>query len=611
MNVNAEPKSKVARGRSVSKAQRGRDYVAELASPSSLSLAVTLFYLPFGLLGPVFIDAQRLGGPIFLWLLIGLVGQLVLMFIVLLGKRVADQISRVGIRAAFTVFVFVAATSARGSAIAALVFGLGYTDTPEFRYRFGAAVFPQTVTLVVIALALTHFQSNLKLVQSLESEKSRLVKLQSSTYERLLTYRETLLLEVKQSLFPVTRRLQEALDTSRNAGSNQGQVMQLSQLIDTEMKPLVTKLAKFGATVSLRKPLVPKARSLEYAFPAKLSLRSAISPGLSGLLILLSAISQSARDLSPAQGWVFVVVTGVGMTLLVGLLRALLGRWSPPVALAITLAALANALSAGLVVWLQPLIGLPTPGFLLVPAMGIGALIGLFTSVYQAMNQRQQELEGLLRSVNGAYRANVSLLRQQMWLVRRKISILVHGVIQSALRVAILKIQSTPKMTDDVAMAIRADISNAFDELDDDQLVPSEIEDLLAEIALTWQGVVTVDYSVSDAIRRGLNDNDACRWCVNEIALEAVHNAVVHGDANQVNIKVTNEEFEVIVEVVDDGAGLSGNDEPGLGSQMLDEICVEWKRWRDDDGTHLKAILSSESALRFTSDRTIALKEAR
>jgi hypothetical protein len=611
VSVNAEPKSKVARGRSVSKAQRGRDYVAELASPSSLSLAVTLFYLPFGLLGPVFIDAQRLGGPIFLWLLIGLVGQLVLMFIVLLGKRVADQISRVGTRAAFTVFVFVAATSARGSAIAALVFGLGYTDMPEFRYRFGAAVFPQTVTLVVIALALTHFQSNLKLVQSLESEKSRIVKLQSSTYERLLTYRETLLLEVKQSLFPVTRRLQEALDTSRNAGSDQGQVMQLSQLVDTEMKPLVTKLAKFGATVSLRKPVAPKARSLEYAFPAKLSLRSAISPRLSGLLILLSAIGQSARDLSPAQGWVFVVVTGVGMTLLVGLLRALLGRWSPPVALAITLAALANALSAGLVVWLQPLLGLPTPGFLLVPAMGIGALIGLFTSVYQAMNQRQQELEGLLRSVNGAYRANVSLLRQQMWLVRRKISILVHGVIQSALRVAILKIQSTPRMTDDVAMAIRADISNAFDELDDDQLVPSEIEDLLAEIALTWQGVVTVDYSVSDAKRRGLNDNDACRWCVNEIALEAVHNAVVHGEANQVNIKVTNEEFEVIVEVVDDGAGLSGNDEPGLGSQMLDEICVEWKRWRDDDGTHLKAILSSESALRFTSDRTIALKEAR
>lgn len=141
--------------------------------------------------------------------------------------------------------------------------------------------------------------------------------------------------------------------------------------------------------------------------------------------------------------------------------------------------------------------------------------------------------------------------------------------------------------------------------------MPSEIEDLLAEIALTWQGVVTVDYSVSDAIGRGLNDNDACRWCVNEIALEAVHNAVVHGDANQVNIKVTNEEFEVIVEVVDDGAGLSGNDEPGLGSQMLNKICVEWKRWRDDDGTHLKAILSLESALRFTSDRTIALKEAR
>ena len=85
----------------------------------------------------------------------------------------------------------------------------------------------------------------------------------------------------------------------------------------------------------------------------------------------------------------------------------------------------------------------------------------------------------------------------------------------------------------------------------------------------------------------------------------------MHGGATEVHIVLTINEFDLVIEVIDNGQGLRHGAAPGSGSQMLDEICVEWRRWRDDRGTHLRAVLSSESALRFPSDRAIAVKAAR
>lgn len=611
MKIDLAPNSDGSSVAVAAEAKRRRNYLVELASPSSLSLAVTLMYLPFGLLGPLFIDTRRLGGPTSMWLLIGLVGQFVLMVTVLVGGHLASRISRVDARAAFTVLVFIAATGARGSSIAVLVNILGYTDNPEFQYRFSAAIFPQSMTLIVIALTFTHFRSNLSLVQNLENERLRLATLQASTLTRLSTYRKTLLLEVKQTLYPVTLKLQELLAPSRVVDIDRRGLLDLSQTVDSEIQSLMTNLQLDKVSSGLRRIDSPKTWTLDYAFPRRVPMRKAIVPSLSGLLVLLSAIGQSARGLSAAQSWSFVLITGIGMALLVALLRLPMMWWAPPLGLAVGVSTVVSAFSAAFVVWMQPALGLPAPTFLLIPAIGIGGLIGLFTSVYQAMNQRQMELENLIRSANDSYRANLSFLRQQMWLARRRISIVVHGAIQSTLHASILKIRLAPKVTDELIETVQTEISHAFDLLDEQQLVAPKVEQLLGDIALTWNGVVSITYSIPQDLEEIVNCSESCRWCVNEVTLEAVHNAVMHGSASEVHVVLAINEFDLIIEVIDNGVGLHESAAPGLGSQMLDEICVEWVRWRDDYGTHLKAVISSESPLRFPSDRTVALKTAR
>lgn len=611
MKLDLAPASEGSSATAAGKAESRRDYLAELASPSSLSLAVTLMYLPFGLLGPLFIDTQRLGGPISIWLLVGLAGQFALTFTVLVGKHFATRISRVGARAAFTVLVFLIATGARGSFIAVLVNVLGYTDTPEFQYRFSAAIFPQSMTLIIIALTFTHFRGNLSLVQNLENERQRLAMLESSTLIRLSTYRKTLLSEVKQTLMPVTLKFKELLTPSTAIDLDRKGLLNLSKTVDSEIRSLMTTLQVNDPSTGLRRIDSPQTWTFDYAFPRRVPLRKAIVPSLSGLLVLLSAIGQSARGLTAVESWSFVLTTGIGMALLVALLRLPMMGWSPPLGLAIAVSFLVNAFAAAFMVWIQAILGLPVPSFLLIPAIGIGGLIGLFTSVYQAMNQRQKELERLLGSANDAYRANLSFLRQQMWLARRRISIVVHGAIQSTLHATILKIRLAPKVTDELITAVQGEIAQAFNLLDDHQLAPAEIEQLLGDIALTWEGVVSVSYSTPQDLEKVVNCSEGCRWCVNEIALEAVHNAVMHGGATEVHIVLTINEFDLVIEVIDNGQGLRHGAAPGSGSQMLDEICVEWKRWRDDRGTHLRAVLSSESALRFPSDRAIAVKAAR
>jgi two-component sensor histidine kinase len=68
--------------------------------------------------------------------------------------------------------------------------------------------------------------------------------------------------------------------------------------------------------------------------------------------------------------------------------------------------------------------------------------------------------------------------------------------------------------------------------------------------------------------------------CLNEILKEAVSNAVRHGDAERAWVEVsrTGEKTEAIVEiqVTNDGRIPVTGERRGLGSQLLDELTLEW-----------------------------------
>ena len=70
---------------------------------------------------------------------------------------------------------------------------------------------------------------------------------------------------------------------------------------------------------------------------------------------------------------------------------------------------------------------------------------------------------------------------------------------------------------------------------------------------------------------------------------EGLTNAVRHGGARHVTVRIAPEgEDRVEVEVVDDESGM-GPGEPGMGSAMLDEVAAWWSLDATPDGCRLRA----------------------
>ena len=76
---------------------------------------------------------------------------------------------------------------------------------------------------------------------------------------------------------------------------------------------------------------------------------------------------------------------------------------------------------------------------------------------------------------------------------------------------------------------------------------------------------------------------------VGEIAREFITNAIRHGEATTVMVRIVVEQGCVQVTCDDDGRGVSAFASRGVGSRMLDELCIRWDRTRDGLHTSVTA----------------------
>ena len=65
-----------------------------------------------------------------------------------------------------------------------------------------------------------------------------------------------------------------------------------------------------------------------------------------------------------------------------------------------------------------------------------------------------------------------------------------------------------------------------------------------------------------------------------------------HGSATRVGVEVACDCGVVDIRVFDNGRGETQLVQPGLGSRMLDEMCMSWTRTRSTAGTAVHARLA-------------------
>lgn len=309
--------------------------------------------------------------------------------------------------------------------------------------------------------------------------------------------------------------------------------------------------------------------------------------------IAVVSLFASVIDLA---GWaVGLSLLGVGIVFLVIALtvgNALLRRWpSHHAAIFITGAVVIQA-GHLLMIPLRRLAGLPPYSvieFLL--ASIIGVVLVFVTSGFGSFRSYRADIARVLESTLDAdLTASIAASRQVAQLARESARIL-HGTVQTRLIACAVAIEQAAGTRDvdafqralSEAHAVLAQ-STRFVEDDTTTL----IEEVQRKVGL-WSGLCVIDTIVSPdlAASGGRLARD-----IGRVVEEGVSNAIRHGGASVIGVRVGRGPDTVVVTVEDNGRGPGGG-QPGLGSALLGSVCSSWSLEGLNQGARLTAVVPS------------------
>lgn len=195
----------------------------------------------------------------------------------------------------------------------------------------------------------------------------------------------------------------------------------------------------------------------------------------------------------------------------------------------------------------------------------------------------------LLRDTNSRLLVSIDELRREVVALsathrqlQRGIAHVLHGPVQSAITSALLRLQSGGERLTDARLSqeLRARISSALDALSEPRDATTDLRLLLDDLIELWSGAVEIHATCSEDDHDAIHQQPLAAYAVAEIVREACSNAIRHGNANRIDVSIRVSPGDRTAEVIvtNDGAPLEPAAPPGLGSQLFDEVALDWRR---------------------------------
>lgn len=564
-----------------------------LGEPASLGAVVPLIYLPFGLAGPLFIDTTRLGGDPFSWFIVGLIGWAALFAVFALGRVVVSPLQRARPVAALGVILM--SVAARAVALAVSAYALGLTANPEFTYRFNAALFTQSAFIISCAIVVSSYAHHRALAADLLAQRDRLSRIGNESRARLEELQSSIALQVRRIVDPVIAQLDEV--STRTDGSHAHLHDGIRRIVDEELRPLSHRIAETASIPVTEYPATPGARPLLIPLPTQVSVGRLLRPVSTGLLAVLLAASQAIRALGVGEGLAFVLALSASVFALVLITQKLLYRLVVTAWLGICVAAFIVAVEFLVVIHLWEFLPLTIPPNLQWAALYSGAFVGGLLSIGYLVNEQRTTTENHLRESVRELQEQSSILRQHEFMAGKQLSYIVHGSVQTALNAAAMRLALSTQPDASLVEAIRTDIDESLEKLDASGSAYVLLVQTLTDISDLWEGTAQFTWTLDHRTVRALAESPPTAASVGEIVTECVSNAIRHGRATQIQAKVQASENVIEVAIADDGCGLPPATGDGLGSRMMNDVCVRWERAGTDSGTVVTAVLATQKAL--------------
>jgi len=221
------------------------------------------------------------------------------------------------------------------------------------------------------------------------------------------------------------------------------------------------------------------------------------------------------------------------------------------------------------------------------------ASTGLLGTSYAAavLSNREQVLERLQSD------ADVSLAReianvQRLAATTRQLGSQLHGALQTRLMVCAGAIEGAANKGDQDAM--RDALNEAWNVLKtplESQQQSSTVREAVMQRSAAWSGLMEVRSNVDETLmeRQGSVSN-----AVDVVLEEGLANAYRHGNATRVDVSITGDGVAVVIQLVDDGAGVAASS-PGMGSRRMQAVGQVELVTGSGGGSVLTVVISADS----------------
>jgi signal transduction histidine kinase len=564
-----------------------REAVNSAAGPAAFSNSVLLQFAPVSILFVLASSPNRVGGSPLEWLLLATVGYLVTVAILLAFRFTvlsADENRKP--RPLWTSIAFLSAGAGRGLSIFFLGDALGIMSPEEFWYRLlGGPLFVYGA-IAVLAILQGSTNRHQKILDALELEKSELDELRGGIRERISSQRKELINKVQTQLAPLFQEM--------NAGTNSAAIkisQKLTDFVDAVVRPLSHNIGQESSFEISARDLNKRASRAkvrpQYLF--KISVGMTIIPELS-TFAAASLIIASTTMIFPDDVALATALSLISVYISTSILKRLLNRLTLITPLAFLVSLIVGIASSLFLYLLLIIFGLLLSNAQLLQFAAAQMLVAAISFAIQLQRTRrlsaEQEMTGVVKNLEILN----SQLRQELWLNRRKIASVLHGSVQSALYASAMRLAKVESPSADELQSVRDDLNAAISKLDSLETGES-IDEILNQIIGVWEGVVEIKAPVISAdLSSALSDNQAAATCLAEVIREAVSNAVKHGDAKRIELKIEKTDRNLISVVVsNDGKPLSKQADTGYGSSILDEVALNWSLESTGELTLLRA----------------------
>ena len=573
-----------------------RETVALLGSSEAFTKRVIFWTLVPALLIAGIYDSNRFGTSRLGWVLVALTAHLVATLIMaalrigLLPKQYKDP------KPALTFLIFLIGSTSRSLVVGELAFQFGLADNPELQYRAIAGGLLGTLTLSVLAVLAAITKQYAETELKLKDDREALVTARESAEKFIASQADEIKDIISTSIEPSLLEISQNLNalTVQDSASLRNSAERISSFISDTLRPLSTnlhqrksisvpeipeltkkpKLALVPKTIVISEVLSPIAVYMIWCVPNVTALYAyegaKALPLVALFYIPMLAIQFSIIKLPFARR----PISGRrGLLILIGIYST---TW-------IGIVPLSESFGIFLIRELN-----------LIPAITVGLLsLGMALSYGFMVDANRIRYQMELNVTNSDLERELSRTTQEVWILRQRAAQTLHGTVQASLTAANMRILSTHDVTEELLQKVRDDVSRATNAVENFENERIDISEALSDLTQLWQGMCEIDISATPECRERISKDQVSAQCVNEIVKECVSNAIRHGKATKIEVAIIENENQTLqIMVANDGVTNTMGPQ-GVGSQILDELTMNWERNVEANKVTVSAIVAS------------------